>query len=70
VLVDLVAAEADEACLERLRGHGLAVEEVVGNKVIGTVPGERLDELKNAPGVADVELPARLRPHRASGRPR
>jgi hypothetical protein len=68
VLVDLRAAEADEACLEGLRNHGLAVEEVVGNKVIGTVAGERLEELRGAPGVAEVEVPARLRPHRAPDR--
>jgi hypothetical protein len=63
VLVDLRAREPDEACLRRLRGHGLAVEEVIGNKVIGTIASERLDELRSAPEVAEVETPARLRPH-------
>jgi hypothetical protein len=63
VLVALTIREADEACLEALRRLGLDVEEIVGNKVIGTIEGQRLDGLKSAPEVAEVELPSRLRPH-------
>lgn len=63
VLVDLRVGEPDVDCLERLREHGLTVEKVVGNKVIGTVEGERLEELRTVPEVAEVEVPSKLRPH-------
>lgn len=63
VLVALDEAEPGEVALERLAGCGLTVEEVHGSKVIGTIDGERLDELRALPEVREVETPTRLRPH-------
>jgi hypothetical protein len=63
VLIDLKLRQADERSLELLRSCGLNVEEVVGNKVIGTVPGERLEDLRRLSEVAEVEVAAKLRPH-------
>ena len=63
VLVDLNLREADEPSLEHLRSCGLNVEEVVGNKVIGTIAGERLEDLRGLTEVAEVEVAAKLRPH-------
>jgi len=63
VLVDLNTPDADPACLVRLEAHGLAVDQVIGNKVLGTIEGDSLETLRRDPDVAEVEISARLRPH-------
>jgi hypothetical protein len=63
VLVDLKTRTAEPDCLERLEAHGLTIDRVVGNKVLGTIKGESLESLRLDPAVAEVEISSRLRPH-------
>jgi len=63
VLVDLKTRTAEPDCLRRLEANGLALDRVIGNKILGTIAGEALESLRADPGVADVEISSRLRPH-------
>ncbi len=69
ILIDLGVRSADEGCLRRLESYGVTVGEVVGNKVIGTIPGDRLADLRSDPDVADVEISAQLKPSGPSSDP-
>ncbi len=60
VLVELNAATADESVLERLRGIGLQVEDVVGNKVVGSIDAAAVDRLESMDDVKAVERSQRL----------
>jgi len=62
VLVDLNVREPDAACLQKLAAYGLEVSEVIGNKLVGTIPGEQIGRLERDPQVAEVEVATRLKP--------
>ncbi len=66
VLIDLNLPAADDPSLERLEAYGVTVDEVIGNKVVGSLPADRLADLRADPQVAEVELSARLKAHRPS----
>lgn len=63
VLVELSQRVPDEACMQRLRGAGLEVEEVIGNKVIGRIAADAVHSLEALPEVASVERSVTLKPH-------
>ncbi len=64
VLVALNVPEANPETLDELRAIGLAVESVIGNKVVGAIADGDLARLRASPRVADVEESTTLRPHR------
>ena len=70
VLIDLETRTADEARLRKLEDYGVTVEEVVDNKIIGRLPGDRLDDLRADPEVAEVEISTRLEPTATGSRTR
>jgi hypothetical protein len=63
VLIALNQPRPDQACRDRLTGIGLSIKSVVDNKIVGTIPATRVDELKADPCVAEVETSVALRPH-------
>lgn len=63
VMVALSRPKPEEACLERLRGLGLRVEGVIGNKLVGEIAEEALPGLEGDPDVLEVEVTRRLRKH-------
>jgi hypothetical protein len=63
VIVELQRRSADEEALDHLRGLGLVVQRVVGNKVIGAIPESRLRGLEKDESVRAVERSEKLRIH-------
>ena len=63
VFVEIDAAEPDEACLERLRGLGLEVEQLIANKILGSLEASCLEGVKGDPDVRAVEVSRRLERH-------
>jgi hypothetical protein len=63
VIVELEAREPREKDLEHLRDLGLAVERVIGNKVVGSIPAAKLDGLEKDDSVRMVERSERLGLH-------
>jgi hypothetical protein len=64
VLAALNVPGPDADTRRRLEGLGLHIEQVIGNKLVGTAPAEALDALRKDPAVAEVETSVRLGPHR------
>jgi hypothetical protein len=65
VIIEVDAPVADEACLDRLRAHGVAIERVAENKVWGLVDPKRVDAVRADPQIAAIEESVPLRPHRS-----
>lgn len=63
VLVDLATRTVEPGCLGHLEDLGLTVDQVIGNKVLGTIAGENLSALRDDSAVAEVEISAQLQPH-------
>ena len=63
VIVGLSQADPDEACLNKLRSIGLRIDQVIKNKIIGSIAQEHLDLLKANSFVAEVELSTNLKLH-------
>lgn len=63
VIVEVKARAVEDAHRRRLEEVGLVVERVVGNKLIGVVPAEKLAALESDAVVAAVERSVKLKPH-------
>ena len=63
----IVAVRPDpslEAVAARLHGLGLVVDRTIGDKIVGTIDGARLGDLRADPAVREVETSVRLHPHK------
>ncbi len=63
VLIELKARVPDAKCMKRLQALGLKVKETIGNKIIGSVEPNRLEQLRADPDVLDVETSVPLELH-------
>lgn len=63
VLISLMVPAPDQELLQRLRGFGLEIDEVIKGTVIGTIDAARVGVLKADPAVRAVEASTRLTPH-------
>ncbi len=63
VLLELKVPGSDAECQKRLQALGLKVSEIIGNKIIGSVDPNRLDQLRSDPDVIDVEISVPLELH-------
>jgi hypothetical protein len=64
VLIGLERTPDDELLRRLHDAFGLDVTRVIGDTVIGSVPGENLAKLRSDSAVGDVETSRPLRPHR------
>jgi len=63
VIVDLQVSKPTDELINALRRLGLNVEQIIGNKVVGTIESPQLPSLREDPRVRDVEVGVRLKPH-------
>jgi hypothetical protein len=63
VIVDLQVSKPGDELINALRRLGLNVEQIIGNKVVGTIEAPQLPSLREDPRVRDVEVGVRLKPH-------
>jgi|KBSSwiStaDraftv2_1062776.scaffolds.fasta_scaffold244508_1 hypothetical protein len=63
VIVDLQVSKPTDELINALRRLGLNVEQIIGNKVVGTIESPQLASLREDPRVRDVEVGVRLKPH-------
>jgi hypothetical protein len=64
VIVAVRPEPSVEAVAARLHALGLVVDRTIGDKIVGTIEGDRLGELRADPAVMEVETSVRLRPHK------
>lgn len=65
VIVDLNVSVAEQSCIAKLQAAGLVVRDVIQNKVVGTMPAERIEELRQLDSVREVELSVSLQRHQS-----
>jgi hypothetical protein len=63
VLVQMTARSVSPVRLNELRALGLSVTEVVNDVVMGTIDASQVEQLRSGPGVREVEISTKLRPH-------
>jgi len=63
VIVAVRPEPSVEAVAARLHDLGLVVERTIGDKIVGTIDGARLADLRADPAVREVETSVRLHPH-------
>jgi len=63
VIVDLQVSKPTDELINALRRLGLNVEQIIGNKVVGTIESPQLASLREDPRVRDVEVGVRLKSH-------
>ena len=64
VLVTLKVSHPDDKCLQALKEIGLSIEEIIDHIVIGTIAADKVEALKAAPLVSEVEKSQKLDYHR------
>ena len=63
VLVQMNSSSVTPVRLKELRDLGLSVTGVINDVVTGTIDAGRVEPLRKAPGVREVEISTQLRPH-------
>ncbi len=63
VIVDLQVSKPGDELINALRQLGLNIEQIIGNKVVGTIKSPQLASLREDPRVREVEVGVNLKPH-------